>query len=144
MAYLKAMNRRFRGWWKHSIKKLRGKRKPSKVTNVTKEFKMAKNVTVAWVLPLTRQGGGPLPLSEIAHTQVELSADGGDNFGLLVQVPPNGIQQAFVPDLEIGQWIFRITVVDTDGRSGTPYLEDVTVADDTPPNGVTDVTVTQE
>lgn len=105
---------------------------------------MTKNVTVAWELPTTRQAGAPLPISEIDHTLVELSADVGANFIDLAQVQPTDPQQVFVPDTEVGEWHYRISVIDTNGKQGVPHIEVVTVVDDSPPNSVVNVTVTQE
>lgn len=105
---------------------------------------MAKNVTVAWALPTTRTGGAPLPLTEIRHTAVALSADGGSSFVDLPVVLPTATQQAFVPDLEVGEWIFRMTVIDTNGSPSAGHVEGVVVIDDSPPNDITDVVVTQE
>jgi hypothetical protein len=104
---------------------------------------MPKNVTVTWKLPTSRQKGGPLPVDEIDHTLVELSADGGANFVNLQQIPPTALQEVMVPDVEQGEWHFRITVIDTLGQLGAPHIEIVEVADDSPPDVVTDVTSTQ-
>ncbi len=104
---------------------------------------MAKNVTVAWTLPTTRLGGGALPPGEIAHVAAELSADGGSIFTPFGNVLPTDAQQVFVPDMEVGQWQFRLTVVDTLGQSSAPHVEVVDVIDDSPPNSVGNVTVTQ-
>lgn len=105
---------------------------------------MSKNVTVAWTLPTTRTGGGPLPPEEIAHVRASLSADGGATFTPLANVAPADPQQVFVPDMEIGQWHFQLIVVDTLGQDSAPHLEVVDVIDDSPPGPVTGVTVTQE
>ena len=104
---------------------------------------MPKTVTITWVLPNTRQKGGLLPIDEIAHTRVELSADSGENFAELAEVPPGAPQEWVVPDLEAGEWQFRLTVLDTEGRVGAPHVELVEVADDSPPDAVTNVTASQ-
>lgn len=104
---------------------------------------MSKNVTVRWVLPTTRQGGGELLPEDIQHTRAELSADGGANFSELDLVAPDVAQEVFVPDMEVGEWHFRFTVFDKLGQKSPPanYVE--TVADDSPPNPVTDITSEQ-
>ena len=103
---------------------------------------MAKNVTIVWTLPTTREGGGALNENDIQHVLPAMSADGGANFTALAPVTPGEIQQVFVPDLEVGEWIFRFIVVDTDGQSSDVHEEPVEVLDDSPPNPISDVTVT--
>lgn len=105
---------------------------------------MAKNVTVAWELPTTRIEGGPLAPADVQHVQVQLSADGGVNYADLATVLPADPQQVFVPDMEIGTWLFRIRVQDTLGQFSVWHEEQVSVIDDSPPQTVTNVTVTQE
>jgi len=105
---------------------------------------MSKNVTVGWTLPTTRVGGAVLSPDEIERVQVELSADGGANFTDLSNIAPTDPQQVFVPDMEPGEWHFRFTVFDTLGQNSAPAIEIVTVVDDSPPNTVTDITVTQD
>lgn len=104
---------------------------------------MTKNVTVTWDLPTERTGGALLPVSEIRDTIVEISADGGAIFRPLDTVLPTDPQQVFVPDLEPGSWEFLITVFDTLGQASAPHIEPVTVIDDSPPNPVSNVQVTQ-
>ena len=57
---------------------------------------------------------------------------------------PTEPQQVFVPDQEPGEWHYRFTVFDTLGQTSGPSIEIVTVIDDSPPNQITDITVTQE
>ena len=104
---------------------------------------MAKNVTLTWDLPTERSGGGALPLDEIEHTVVEMSADGGSNYTALPPVLPTDPQEKFVPDLEAGDWHFRLTVVDTLGQASPPAPWVETVVDDSPPNPVTNIQSTQ-
>ena len=104
---------------------------------------MSKNVTLTWELPTTRTGGGDLPLDEIAETQVAMSADGGANYTPLPPVPPTDPQEKFVPDLEAGDWHFQFVVVDTLGQSSPPANHVETVADDSPPGPVTNISGTQ-
>ena len=104
---------------------------------------MAKDVNVAWDLPTTRQGGGDLPLDEIAETRVGLSADGGANFTPLAPVPPTAVQEVNVPELEVGDWHFQMIVVDTLGQPSPPANHIETVADDSPPNPVENIRSSQ-
>lgn len=130
--------------WKAITNWFKGKpKKPSKVTDITSEIDMSKNVTVRWVLPTTRQGGGELLPADIEHTRAELSADGGANFSELDLVAPDVAQEVFVPDMEVGEWHFRFTVFDKLGQKSPPANHVETVADDSPPNPVTDITSEQ-
>ena len=103
---------------------------------------MAKDITITWDLPTTRRDGGALPVDQIQETVVQMSADGGANFGELARVAPTDEQRVFVPDAEVGEWQFIIRVWDTDGQEGESHLEVVTVVDDSPPGPVTNVGVT--
>lgn len=105
---------------------------------------MSKNVTVSWTLPTERQGGGALQPEDIEHVIAELSADGGAAYVELAIVLPTEPQQVFVPDQEPGEWHYRFTVFDTLGQDSGGTIQVVTVIDDSPPNNVTDITVTQE
>jgi len=100
------------------------------------------NVTLSWQLPTTRQQGGPLLESEISTVRVEMSADGGVNYGTLQDIRPTDPQTVTAPDLEFGTWHFRIAVYDQNNQRGEYHVESVDVADDTPPAAVTSVTVT--
>ena len=105
---------------------------------------MSKNITITWDLPTTRQSGGPLSPQDIDHIQVELSADGGANYGEIARLAPTDEQKVFVPDSEPGIWHFRISVVDITGGRGV-HIEQVEVpvpVDNTPPNPVSNVNVT--
>jgi len=104
---------------------------------------MAKNVTVSWKLPTKRVKGGDLKPEDIRHVRVELSADGGAGFTELVLVLPTEEQKASVPELEAGDWHFRMTVVDTLGQKSEPVVHIETVLDESPPMPVTDITSTQ-
>lgn len=141
MRWLDELWRDIQKWWDKLWKKKPNK--PRKVDNVQTEIDMAKNVTVTWDLPTERTGGASLPLSEIDRTEVELSADGGVSFISLATVDPTDAQQAFVPDMEVGDWHFRITVFDLLGQNSAGHTEIVTVIDDSPPNPVSNVQVTQ-
>ena len=102
---------------------------------------MTKNVTLTWDLPIIKESGGPLPPTEIDFTLIEL--DAGAGFGELIQILPTDAQSAFVPDMDPGDWSFRVTVIDTRGVGGVPHVEAFTVVDESPPGTVTNVVVTQ-
>lgn len=97
-----------------------------------------------WVLPTTRESGGPLPIEEIRHTVIQASLDQGSTWTPLVNVPPGETQQFFIQDAEAGQWDFRGVVVDTNGRTANPVFGSATVPDETAPGPITEFSVTLE
>jgi len=138
MRWLEKLWKKIRKWWKK-----RSKHKPRKVQNVRTEITMTKNVTLSWDLPTERTGGGALPIEDIQDTRIEMSADGGANYGDLARILPVEAQEVFVPDLEPGEWHFRITVLDDNDKVSAPHIEIATVLDDSPPNPVSNVVTTQ-
>lgn len=125
-------------------KKPRKVHKPRKIQNVRMEFDaMTKSLRVTWDLPTERTGGGALPVAEIRDTIVEISADGGANYTALLPVSPGLPQEVFVPDLEVGSWQFRMTVFDITDQQSAPHIEVHVIVDDSPPNPVSNVVVTE-
>jgi hypothetical protein len=80
--------------------------------------------------------------SEIAHTAVSMSADGGVSFSPEVPVLPTDPQTFVVDSLVPGSYIFRFVVEDVDGRRSANVEEPGVVL--SAPGVVTDVTVTIE
>lgn len=93
---------------------------------------MAK-LKISWVLPTTRESGKPLKVEDINHVRVEISADGGANYGLLGTYTPD-ILEALVDDLDFGTWTVRGTVVDGKGRESRPVTAAITHEDTSPPS----------
>lgn len=92
-----------------------------------------KNVIISWVLPTTRQLGGPLPVEDIEHVVIELSADAGASYSLIGDFPPS-VLSVPVNDLPFSdQYIVRGTVVDTALQPGNSVTKPFTVGDDSPP-----------
>ena len=102
-----------------------------------------KNVRIAWDLPTTRESGLTLDPTDIAYVEVFLSADLGVNFVSLNQVIPPTVD-LFVPDVDIGDWIFRLVVVDTADKQSVAVDTPVNVPDETNPSSVINVVVTFE
>lgn len=102
---------------------------------------MAKNVNVSWDLPTTRESGLPLDPADIQHVEVLLSADLGATFTSINNIAPPATDIT-VPDLDIGDWIFRLVVVDTAGRQSANVDTPVNVPDETNPSTVVNVQVT--
>ena len=136
--------RRFLRWLIDLLRRLfsgRDKRRaPGPALNVNVEIDM-RNALVTWDLPTTRESGLPLDVADIASVEVELSGDGGANFASLDSVvpPAASLEQT---ELEPGDYIFRLTVVDMVGSGGQPVDAPFNIPDDTPPGSVTNVNVT--
>jgi hypothetical protein len=126
----------FRKWFK-------GKRKPQKIKHITSEIDMAKNVTIRWTLPTKRTGGGDLPPEEIEHVICEMSADGGANYNEIGRVPPSDPQEITQTELDPGDWHFRFVLKDTLGQSSAAAHHVETVADDSPPLPIENITSEQ-
>ena len=95
---------------------------------------------INWILPTTRREGGALPESEIKHVVVQLSLDGGTNFALVDNIAPPEVSIP-VADLDFGDWIVELTVVDTNDQPGAPLNTPFQIKDSSPPGQVTNVTV---
>jgi len=92
-----------------------------------------KNILITWVLPTTRQQGGPLPITDIQDVKIELSADGGANFSS-VGTFTTDILEAPVNDLPVSdQYVVRGWATDTSGQDGDDVDVPFTVDDDSPP-----------
>lgn len=90
------------------------------------------NVRVQWSLPTTRESGRALDPTDIRHVRIEISADGGANFGLIGDFTPD-VLETLVQDLDFGTWTFRGLVADTKGRVSQPVVRSVEIADNSPP-----------
>lgn len=84
------------------------------------------NVALTWKAPKVRTDGTPLLPSEIGGYKVELSADGGQNFGTIgtTTTPDTAFTQT---ELESGGWVFGITPFDTRSLAGPRTLLTVTI-----------------
>lgn len=99
--------------------------------------------TLTWTLPTQRVDGRALDVSELKETRIEMSSDGGANFVEAALVPASDAQQQFVVEnLTAGDYIFRATVFDLDGRNSAPADVTGTVLGN--PEPVSDLTVTIE
>ncbi len=99
-----------------------------------------KNALVTWTLPTTRESGLSLDPADIANVEVSMSGDLGANFTPVTTVLPSDPQEAAVSDLDIGDWIFRLIVVDTAGLQSVA-VDVPAVVDGTPPGAVTNAGV---
>lgn len=106
------------------------------------EMDMAR-ATLTWTLPTQRVDGRPLDPTEIDRTEIRMSADGGANFSdPPVIVPPDAVQTFVADNLVAGDYVFRATVFDTDGRNSAPSDATGTVLGN--PEPVSDLTVVIE
>ena len=96
------------------------------------------NVKVQWALPDTRESGRPLPVSEIARVDIEISAD-GENFGAIGSFPPD-VLETTVEALDTGDWLFRGTVVHVSGKVSDPLFASVAI-DESKPGALKALTV---
>lgn len=101
---------------------------------------------LTWTWPTNRVLGEALPLAQIKHLEISMSADGGDNFSGLAQVPPVAGEptgEHSVADLQPGTYMFRGVVVDTEDRnSSVEEITSETILSD--PNPIADFSVTIE
>lgn len=92
---------------------------------------MAANVRVKWTLPAPRPFG-----AAIVGARIEISADGGANYGVLDTFPP-AVSETVVQDLEPGDWFFRGVAIDEAGRESKPKVASIRVPDDSAPGELT-------
>ena len=122
------------------LRKLARKAPPAPVTGV---HVVMEDKTIHWVLPTARDDGKNLPEAQIDNVEVSLAIAGAPS-SVVNNVPPpskpNGALELLVPNLDPGDWIFTLVVVDTDGRRSTAHEEAVNVLAN--PGPVTNVTVT--
>jgi len=76
------------------------------------------DVLINFTLPTERDLGEPFTREEIAFVEIRMSADGGENFSGLVQIPQNPEPKLdhLVEGLDPGTYIFHGIIEDTDGR----------------------------
>lgn len=99
-----------------------------------------KTMILLWELPATREQGGVLPPDQIAHVEIELSADAGANFTPVGTFTPD-ILQATVADLPFSDaYVVRGRAVDTGGQAGAWASLPFSVIDTSPP-GVINLSV---
>ena len=89
------------------------------------------NLRINWTLPTTRESGKPLPVGEIKHVLVELSAD-GTNFAP-VGTFPTTVLTTEVQDVDFGEWTVKGRVVDVKDRVSQPVSASIVIVDETPP-----------
>lgn len=102
-----------------------------------------KTILINWILPTTRQQGGPLTPADIARVEIEISADNGANFTPVGTFTPD-ILETTVVDLPFGdQYQVRGRVVDQTDQAGEWAVEAFTLVDTSPP-GTVGITVTPQ
>lgn len=104
------------------------------------------NARLTWTWPTNRVLGEALPLAQIKHNEIRMSADGGANFSGLAQVPPvagEPTAEHLVADLAPGTYIFQGVIFDTEDRESS-MAEITSEPILSAPEGLTDFTVTIE
>lgn len=93
-----------------------------------------KNIVIAWSLPTTRQQGGNLPVDEILHADIELSADAGVSYTAVGGPYIPTVLEVPINDLPFSdQYIARGRAVDTLNQPGNWTEVGFVLADDSPP-----------
>lgn len=101
---------------------------------------MARNVNVSWEYPTTRESGLPIDPADIAGMTLEMSVDNA-TWSLYNTFAAN-VVSTVVPDLEPGEWWFRGTVQDVQGRDSAPLVRSIVVPDETPPGPLANLSLT--
>jgi hypothetical protein len=81
------------------------------------------SMTVTWTLPTKWTDGTTLPVSQIASSEVSISADNGATWSLLGNVAPN-TTQTLQKDLADGAYKIRVLEISTAGVRGLPAIGD--------------------
>lgn len=92
---------------------------------------MARDVTVSWVLPTTRESGKPLDPAQIAAVELSLSVD-GVNFTAYDSFAKE-VLSTVIPEMDIGEWFVQGVVLDTAGKRSKPVVKSIVVPDETAP-----------
>jgi hypothetical protein len=101
------------------------------------------NMRITWTFPTNRVLGEALPLAQIKHAEISMSADGGENFSGVAQVAPEGpTGEHLIADIAPGTYIVRVVVVDTEDRRSAAVDATGGVLSD--PSPVSDLVVTIE
>jgi len=98
------------------------------------------NLKIDWTLPTQRESGKPLPVGEIKHVLIEISAD-GVNFGPVGTFPPT-VLTTEVQDVDVGEWTVKGRAVDLKDRASQPVTASLVIADETPPGALPTLTLT--
>lgn len=88
------------------------------------------DIKISWALPTKREPvatGVALPVSEIAHSFVEIMRPGTTTYVSLATILAAAAETTMVLATPPGVYSFRVTVADTGGRRSTPVITSVTV-----------------
>lgn len=99
--------------------------------------------TLTWTLPTTRIDGATLNPEDIKHTEISMSADGGENFSPPVEVPSDGVQTFSVDGLVGGSYLFKAVVVDMQLRRSAD-ADTAGAIELTAPSAISDLSVVIE
>ncbi len=105
---------------------------------------MTKNVTIAWDILPTRADGTELPTADIAGTEVSVRVDNdAAPWTVLDTISAASPQDFTLGDVDVGDWVFRLVVIDTNERQSVPQEFKFSVGSEAVPSGVGNVVITQ-
>lgn len=84
------------------------------------------DVRVTWVPANKREDGKGLPVEQIKAQRLEISADGGQNYGVLKSLAGN-VAEYIQTELEAGTWFFRMFTVDQFDQESAPVVGSITL-----------------
>ena len=102
-----------------------------------------RDMTVTYDLPTTRKSGRSLAVSDISGVEISLSADNGENFAVLGTVAPPATSLTQT-ELEVGDYILRLVVIDSLSRRSDAVDMAFIVADNTAPGTVRNVEIVMQ
>jgi hypothetical protein len=100
-----------------------------------------KNADISWVLPTTRTSGGPLDPLEIDRVELAISGDGGSNYSIFHTSSVSDPTSTTLTDIDPGSYLIRGVVIDVNGISSAGRVVAFDVADESPPEALTELTV---
>lgn len=106
---------------------------------------MAQDITVTWKLPILRGNNAPLPITDIRHTILGYSSDGGETFTDTDIIAPDSEQKVVFQQQPPGTHHFRAKVIPLVGDPGMEAFTSYTVPPDVEtgaPHAVTDFVAT--
>lgn len=84
------------------------------------------DVRVTWAAANKRVDGKAMPIEQIKAQRLEISADGGQNFGTLKVLAAN-VAEYIQTELEAGTWFFRMFTVDQFDQESAPAVGSITL-----------------
>lgn len=99
-----------------------------------------KDANINWTYPDTRKSGGPLPIEEIQHIELNLRVVGAPDFDPIAEVTPPTTTRT-IPELSFGNWELQTVIVDQQNRRSSGKITPFFIPDDSAPEDAVNVTV---